>query len=73
MPPFGPISRRKLIAALRDAGFAGPFIGSDHEIMVRGETRIRIPNPHRGDISRNLLAEILRQAGISRQEWERLQ
>jgi predicted RNA binding protein YcfA (HicA-like mRNA interferase family) len=72
MPPFGPISRRKLISALRKAGFAGPFTGSDHEIMVRGETRIRIPNPHQGDISRYLLAEILKQAGISRKEWERI-
>jgi predicted RNA binding protein YcfA (HicA-like mRNA interferase family) len=72
MPPFGPISRRKLVSALRQAGFAGPYTGSDHEIMLRGDVTIRIPNPHRGDIGRNLLADILKQAGISRKEWERL-
>jgi predicted RNA binding protein YcfA (HicA-like mRNA interferase family) len=72
MPAFAPISRRKLIRALRDAGFTGPFSGSDHQIMQRGERTLRIPNPHRGDIGPNLLAEILRQAGISRKEWERL-
>ena len=72
MPPFGPISRRKLIRALRDVGFAGPFTGGDHEIMIRGDLTIKIPNPHRGDIRRDLLAEILRQAGISRDEWKRL-
>ena len=40
--------------------------------MVRGTARVSVPNPHRGDISVNLLARILRQAGISREEWERL-
>jgi hypothetical protein len=40
--------------------------------MVRGDNTIRIPNPHRGDIGRELLADILRQAGISRDEWEAL-
>ena len=38
--------------------------------MIRGQTSVRIPNPHRGDISRELLADILKQAGISREEWE---
>ena len=72
MPAFGPISRRKLIVALRAAGFTGPFAGSDHEIMQRGDVTIRIPNPHRGDIGRSLLSEILKQAGISRKQWEQL-
>jgi predicted RNA binding protein YcfA (HicA-like mRNA interferase family) len=31
-----------------------------------------LPNPHKGDIERNLLARILKQAGISREEWEQL-
>src|SRR6185437_8803837 len=66
MPPFGPITRRKLIRALSDAGFAGPFPGSDHEVMSKGELKVTIPNPHRGDIRRTLLAKILREAGISR-------
>ena len=29
-------------------------------------------NPHRGDISKELLARILRRARISREEWEKL-
>lgn len=40
--------------------------------MLQGKKRVWIPNPHRGDISRHLLADILRQAGISREEWEAL-
>jgi len=37
--------------------------------MVKGGMKIRIPNPHRGDISKYLLAEILRQAGLSNDIW----
>jgi predicted RNA binding protein YcfA (HicA-like mRNA interferase family) len=39
--------------------------------MVRGDCVLTIPNPHRGDIGIGLLAVILRQAGVSRREWER--
>jgi hypothetical protein len=39
--------------------------------MVRGELVLTIPNPHRSAIGVGLLAEILRQAGISRRQWER--
>jgi hypothetical protein len=40
--------------------------------MARASTTIWIPNPHEGDIGRELLVRILRQAGISRQDWEAL-
>lgn len=38
--------------------------------MVREQTRVVLPNPHEGDIGVGLLARILRQAGVSRDEWE---
>ncbi|MDE2838962.1 MAG: type II toxin-antitoxin system HicA family toxin [Chloroflexota bacterium] len=72
MPRLGAISRRELITALRRAGFAGPRSGARHEFMKRGGTRVPLPNPHRGDISRALLVTILREAGIGRDEWEAL-
>jgi predicted RNA binding protein YcfA (HicA-like mRNA interferase family) len=72
MAALGPISRSKLIRALKRAGFAGPYGGSDHAFVQKKDLTVRIPNPHGGDIRPNLLSEILRQAGISRQEWERL-
>jgi hypothetical protein len=40
--------------------------------MVRDAMRLRGPNPHRGDIGRDLLARILRQAAVSRDEWDAL-
>jgi predicted RNA binding protein YcfA (HicA-like mRNA interferase family) len=55
---------------LRELGFVGPFSGCRHQFMRRGDVTIWVPNPHQGDIGRNLLSRILRQAGISRDEWE---
>ena len=74
MPHFGPIRRREVIRCLKKLGFSGPYAGSKHEFMVRGSDQLRlfIPNPHKGEISKPLLGELLRQAGISRDEWERL-
>ncbi len=70
MPPFGPISRRDLIRHLRALGFDGPYKGGKHHFMCKGDAALTIPNPHKGDIGRELLARILRQAGITREEWE---
>jgi len=68
MPP--PVSRRELIRRLRRLGFTGPVSGGRHQFMVKGSLKLRIPNPHqRGDISGPLLREILRQAGITGEEW----
>ena len=60
------------MSKFRQFGFDGPFSGGRHLFMVKGELKVHIPNPHRGDISRHLISEILRQAGISTKDWERL-
>ena len=70
MPAFGPLRRRDLVAGLRRLGFKGPLSGGKHEYMVRRDVVLTIPNPHRREVSAGLLAVILRQAGISRREWE---
>jgi len=72
MPCLGPITRRDLIANLRLLGVDGPFSGGRHEFMTRGSQHLTLPSPHPGDISRGFLVEILRQAGVSRAEWEAL-
>jgi hypothetical protein len=72
MPPFGPIKRSALIRALRAADFAGPYPGKKHQIMIRSGLRVRVPNPHQRDVGRELLALILHEAGITRDEWEKL-
>ncbi len=64
------ISRRKLIKKFRSLGFDGPFSGGKHQFMVKGTKKIRIPNPHGGkDVHTSLVNEILKQAGISGEEW----
>jgi len=53
MPAIGPISRRNLVRHLRQLGFQGPFPGGRHSYMDNGTVTLVIPNPHRGDISRD--------------------
>jgi hypothetical protein len=72
MPPFGPLKRVDLIRYLRNAGFEEPESGAKHQFMKRGAVKVRLPNPHAGDISKPLLARLLRDALISREEWEKL-
>lgn len=65
-----PVSRKELVRRLGELGFSGPFTGSGHEFMIRGITRVKMPNPHHSqDVSVDLLARILRDAGIAREEW----
>jgi predicted RNA binding protein YcfA (HicA-like mRNA interferase family) len=72
MPAFRPISRRNLIKALKAFGFTGPHSRKRHQYMQRGNQKLTIPNPHQGDIGINLLAKILEEANISREDWEDL-
>jgi len=64
------LSRKDLIRKFRTLGYSGPFSGGKHQFMIKGSQKIRIPNPHGGDISVSLVKEILRQAGISFEEWD---
>lgn len=72
MPPFGPIKRKDLVKYLRKYGFDGTYSGGRYQFMIRKDITLRIPNPHGSDIGKELLMRILRQAGISRREWEAL-
>ena len=66
-----PVSRRELLRRLRCLGFAGPVAGSRHPIMIRGRLRLVVPNPHGSqEIDDALLWRILRQAGVSREEFD---
>jgi len=65
-----PVSRRELIRRFRQLGFTGPIEGAKHAFMAKGELKVRMPNPHRGDIDISLLKEILRQANLAWTDWE---
>ena len=72
MPRLGPIKRKDLIRHLKQIGFHGPYSGGKHQFMIKGEMTLRLPNPHRRDIGAELLARLLRQAKIGKDEWENL-
>jgi len=72
MPRLAPVSRRELVQRLRALGFEGPYTGGRHEFMLRGDRRLILSNPHRQDIGADLLVRILRQAGVTHEEWEAL-
>ncbi len=72
MPHYGPISRPDLITGLKNCGCIElPQRGKPHMRMRCPGGKVSIPNPHGGAVGVNLLAKVLRQAGISREEWER--
>lgn len=66
---LGPVKRGELIARLKRLGFEGPFAGGKHQFLVRGSVRLILPNPHQADVGPALLARMLAQAGVSREEW----
>ncbi|KAF0122166.1 MAG: hypothetical protein FD151_896 [bacterium] len=55
----------------RKLGFDGPYSGGKHPFMVKGDLTLTIPNPHQKAIGRELLSRILRQAEVSKEEWEK--
>ena len=63
-------SLEDLVRRFRALGWGGPFSGGKHQFMRKGPRTVRIPNPHGSNtIGVGLLSEILRQAGISHDEW----
>ena len=67
----GPVSWREFIQKLKALGFDGPFQGGKHPYMIRGDLVLTVPNKHCGDIGVDLLKRILKQAGVTADEWER--
>jgi len=69
MPRLTPVSWNELVRRLHYFDYEGPYRGGKHPYMIKGNMVLTIPNPHRREISVDLLSRILRQAGISRQQW----
>ena len=66
------VSRKELIRKFKALGYSGPLSGGRHQFMIKGKQKIRIPNPHgSGAIDISLVREILRQAGLSSEEWDK--
>ncbi|HTS48790.1 MAG TPA: hypothetical protein VMH05_12655 [Bryobacteraceae bacterium] len=55
---------------MRKLGFTGPKSGGEQEFMLKGKVKLMLANPHRSDISVDLLLRLLRQAGVTSYVWE---
>jgi predicted RNA binding protein YcfA (HicA-like mRNA interferase family) len=66
---LSPISWSNLVKKLKKFGFNGPYQGGKHPYMVKGNLVLTLPNPHRKEISIDLLIRILRQANIDKERW----
>lgn len=69
MPRLVPVSWREMVSRLREFGFEGPLVGGKHPYMLRGDLVLTLPNPHEKDVGVDLLRRILRNAGISPDDW----
>lgn len=65
-----PLPPREIIRRLRRLGLEGPFPSGKHQYMRRGQFKVRVPNPHGEYVSAGLIADLLRRAGLSREQWE---
>ena len=69
MSKLTPVPWPALVRRLRKIGFKGPYYGGKYPYMIKENLVLTIPNPHREEISVDLLSRLLRQAKISREEW----
>ncbi len=69
MAKLSPISWSNLVKKLKKFGFNGPYQGGKHPYMVKGNLVLTLPNPHRKEVSIDLLIRILRQANIDKERW----
>lgn len=67
-----PVKHREMLRRLRALGWDGPHQKGKHPFMVKNEVRLTIPNPHYGDIDWSLMKRILRAAGISPDNWDKV-
>jgi len=74
MSRLTPLKPKEVVRKLRRLGYVGPISGGKHVRMVHFETGQIIPIPVHGnkDVSVGLIREILKQAGVSREEWIKL-
>ena len=73
MPRLLPLSPKKVIAILEKKGFVLKKVTGSHYIFAHADTKRRVTVPfHSQDIARGTLLQILKDAGISREELQDL-
>jgi len=73
MSKFPSLTPRKIIKVLENKGFVLDRIKGSHHIYYHPETKKRVVVPlHKRDLPKGTLLEILKQAGISKEELKEL-
>jgi predicted RNA binding protein YcfA (HicA-like mRNA interferase family) len=71
MPKFPSLTSQQVVKVLEQKGFVLDRSKGSHRIYFHPETKKRVVVPfHRKDLPQGTLREILRQAGISREELQ---
>jgi len=63
-------SEAEFLGKFKVLGYTGPKQKGPHPFMQRGNHKPTIPNPHDFPIGAGYLGRILRNAGISEEDWE---
>ncbi len=72
MPKLPTLTPKKVIKILESRGFVLDRVKGSHHIYYNPETKRRVVVPvHKKDLPKGTLLEILRQAGISKEEIEK--
>ena len=69
MAKLSPVSWKEFVARMNELGFDGPYFGGKHPKMRKGNVTVIIPNQHEVEIGVGFLRRLLRQAGLSVEEW----
>ncbi len=69
MEKLKPVKWKEFVSRMNELGFEGPLFGGKHPKMKKGNLTIIIPNRHESEIGAGFLMRLLRQAGISKDEW----
>ena len=73
MPKFPSLTPEKVIKALKKKGFVLDRVKGSHHIYYHLESKRRVVLPlHKRDLPKGTLLEILKQAGITREELKDL-
>lgn len=66
---LSPVICKEFVTRMKELGFEGPFSGGKHPKMRKGDLTIIIPNKHESEISIGFLKRLLKQAGITEEQW----
>ena len=73
MPKLPSLTPEKIIKVLERKGFVLDRVKGSHHIYYHSETKRRVVVPfHKRDLPKGTLLEILKQAGISKEELKEL-